>query len=126
MHPDVEGYGVVSEGEVYHPSAFFNPAEKFKYAGDPEKQAEYQDEVTEPVVEITDEQSNADLSTSTVKVDEPLTGDQEATEVATKKPEVVITPENEPNVVTEGPTGVVTESPVEEVPAESDSSVNFE
>lgn len=108
MHPNVEGYGVVSEGEVYHPSAFLDPSEKFKFAGDPEKQADYQESLTStvPVVEITDEQSNADPATSTVKVDEGLTGDTEATVIETKKPEVDVTSEGEPNVVTEGPIGV--------------------
>lgn len=79
----VEGYGVISEGETYHPSAFFDPAEKFKFAGDPEKQAEYQGELkssttqegvngvpTNPT-EITAEQSNADLGTSRVHPDVP-------------------------------------------------------
>ena len=128
MHRDVEGYGVVSEGETYHPTAFLDPAEKFKYAGDPQLQAEYQEskDAEVPALEFTDEQSNADLATSTVKINEPLTGDQTSTEIETKKPEVDVTPEGEPNLLAEGPTGVVIEVPVEEVSAESDSSVNFE
>lgn len=123
MHPDVEGYGVVSEGEVYHPQAFFDPNEKFKHAGNPEKQAEYQDELAEAKIvaaqerqeqvesaiknepAITDEQSNADPATATVKVDEPLVGEKEATVIETKKAEVHTTESSEPNLVTEGPTG---------------------
>lgn len=102
----VEGYNVKSEGEVYHPSAFFDPAEKFKFAGDPEKQAEFQDEnglvreVSPP--EITNEQSNADEATSTVVLED--------TEITSKSPDVIITHDSEANIVTEGPVGeVVTE-----------------
>lgn len=114
----VEGYNVKSEGEVYHPSAFLDPAEKFKYAGDPEKQAEFQDEnglvreVSPP--EITNEQSNADEATSTVVLED--------TEISSKSPDVIITHDSEANVVTEGPVGeVVTEetaTPVEAVDPE--------
>lgn len=106
MYPDVEGYGVVSEGEVYHPTAFTDPAKDFKYAGDPDKQAEYQEaegtvkDFSPP--EITDEQSNASEATSKVDVDGEL--------ISTKKPVVDVTPEGMDNNLTEGPTGVVTDS----------------
>lgn len=100
MHPNVEGYGVVSEGETYHPSAFFDPAQKFAEAGTVptveealEKAEEVKSTTTQDVngvpsnpTEITAEQSNADLATSRVHPDVPNVNVE-----FTAQPSVVVT-----------------------------------
>lgn len=97
MHPNVEGYGVVSEGETYHPSAFFDPAQKFAEAGvvptvdealEKAKSTTTQDVngVPSNPTEITAEQSNADLATSRVHPDVPNVNVE-----FTAQPSVVVT-----------------------------------
>lgn len=104
MHPNVEGYGVVSEGETYHPSAFFDPAVKFAEAGvvptvdEALENAKSTttvevDGVPSNPVEITAEQSNADLATSQIHPDVP-----NVEVLLTAQPSLVVTKveDNEP------------------------------
>lgn len=130
MHPDVEGYGVISEGETYHPSAFFDPADKFKYAGDIEAASEKVEadfeaknvEVTvAPAVnvevpsnpsEAINEQTNVDPAFATLKVDTPLSGDEVALATNLKTVGVTVTSVNRDGDSTDTTTPVAFEEPV--------------
>ena len=43
--PEPDGTGPAEYGGPYHPHAEFNPEFEFKFAGAPEKQAQYQDDL---------------------------------------------------------------------------------
>lgn len=95
-YPAVEGYGERLPGEVYHPTADFDPAFVFANAGDAKAQAEYQEdlkvlgeaalaEAEEAKAEAeevptgealtTNEQSNASVDTANVEPDVPVVPD---------------------------------------------------
>lgn len=53
MHPDVEGYGEVHVGEVYHESAFFDPKVAFANAGSIELTTEAQEAAKDSEATVT-------------------------------------------------------------------------